>query len=98
MSKLIDYKPAQGYYLITPLEEDKSKEDIILIEDAERPFTKGVIIRVGDPYISEYATVIEPQFEKGSIVIYSASKFEQITAGGEMAHIVRSGAIVATYE
>jgi len=64
-------KPAPGYVLIDPLEEEKKTPSGIVLPDSheEKP-QMGRVISVGDVLVTEYGTKIEPPCRKGSLVVF----------------------------
>ena len=102
MENVLNLKPSAGYYTITPIDADKSSDDIVLVSDPEKkqgdPYVKGKIVSVGEPYKTEGGKEVAPEYNVGDMVWYSYSGFEEITDKGKKVRVIRFNAVVAKDE
>jgi len=71
MTKLSDIKPAAGYLLIAPLEEEKTTASGIVLPDSheEKP-QEGKVIAVGPAVVTDAGNKLEAPCRKGDRVVY----------------------------
>ncbi len=72
MNKLLTkIKPAPGYVLIEPLEEErKTPSGIVLPDSHEEKPQAGRVVSVGETLTTEYGTKIKSPCAKGDLVVF----------------------------
>jgi co-chaperonin GroES (HSP10) len=91
MTKLL---PAQGYYLIEPLELPQSKGTILQARNQDQAYKRGKILDVGLS-TPEDGVMLDPEVQAGAVVWYAYSGFEDVQIEKDNYHVVRFRALVA---
>lgn len=93
--------PAQGYYLITPIDTTKTVYKSVAIASDYNPTkpVKGTIVEVGDPVKTDAGELISAQYKKGNDVWYiTQGPSDDIVEDGETLHIIPFRRVVAKSE
>lgn len=100
MLDLAKLKPAPGYLLIEPLEEEKKTSTGIFLPDShEQKSQTGKILAVGDPEQTDKGSLKQSPASKGAQVIYkkwSGTEFNQGPGQKELL-FVKFEDVVATF-
>ncbi len=99
MNKLIQkLQPGPGYYIIKPLEIEKSNDKITIANIKEDAYKKGQIIAVGSIEYTKTGEAISPFFKINDVVRYAFNGLEEIREQVEIMHIIPFRQVVARYE
>lgn len=91
-------KPLMGYVLVEPSEaETKTSSGIILPESAQEKPAQGLVVAVGDDWITE-GKVVKAPVKVGDIVVYKKWGGDEIKVSGKELKLVKFDDLMAILE